>query len=781
MYCEELGRWVPPEFTPEERDILVRNIVDFSAARREGFVAAYWEVFGICDKKIVLGKLQGCHEHYRAQVTRVKKNRHIVMADEENTFQTMCLALIKEPVDGDPSHEDQMDQLRRLFPKARKWFDWWTMADVEAMLFPTRRARAEDAPEGKRAPTLTTNAQESLHRLYYMFSEGKMCLQLGLVRLFSFVKVLEEDYDAVMRGVSIEYGASRKEQIDIAQSLGWDKKRKRATNPAAPANKKIRHQADNDGRPPDTTDALLPELKGKKKLGRPRGALNVDRAAFSTYPSYRASSKPHLANRCWMAAALETLFSLYSPLWLRGSSGHGTSLFTSLVKHFTARTTYQLSQEGSVRGMLSKAQARLFQHAHNLYPQSFVAGDFASADFFIEILLDPKANPNRSRQGLFDVEERRILNCSTHPSARKTEVRSRYIINIRKAMFEANGLASSDVVNLLLRWTSSGLVGTSGLICKHCRVPKAIDPVHSKQITPDISIATACEPATTEPYLEEVSTLHFPQDRAPLHLYFLLEVTSILDKAKQASFMSSIDWPFGIKIHGEAYTLFARGFWNGYHYWSKVLMNVSGVVGIWYHNDRENDGLARMVSSDLSTIGGAQPHTSWVMYSRSWTTTEREFVGEKMKQVKKDFPNARPNQIPFGNLSELLEEGTKFLAPDYVTEKSEIATPLALASNEPTLVASNKPLVASNEPTLGEMNLQTDCGKLTECPTEPNSGTEKPKPKIQRLKITVRPKLPASGLVSEELLDVSSVPAPPPIRGPGRRSQRVVRAGKGQA
>jgi hypothetical protein len=79
-------QFLKPEFTPEERDILVRNIVDFSAAQREGFVAVYWEVFGICDKKIVLGKLQGCHEHYRAQVTRVKKNRHIVMADEEVRF-----------------------------------------------------------------------------------------------------------------------------------------------------------------------------------------------------------------------------------------------------------------------------------------------------------------------------------------------------------------------------------------------------------------------------------------------------------------------------------------------------------------------------------------------------------------------------------------------------------------------------------------------------------------------------------------------------------------------
>jgi hypothetical protein len=65
MYCKELARWIPiqltwirglaeryyqvhfaglfhqflvPDFTKAERDI-----VDFLAAQREGFVAAYWE------------------------------------------------------------------------------------------------------------------------------------------------------------------------------------------------------------------------------------------------------------------------------------------------------------------------------------------------------------------------------------------------------------------------------------------------------------------------------------------------------------------------------------------------------------------------------------------------------------------------------------------------------------------------------------------------------------------------------------------------------------------
>jgi hypothetical protein len=121
MFCEELGQWVPvqltwirglsqnyykihfatlfsqfvkPEITKEERKILVCNIVDFLAAQREGFVEAYWHFFGICEKKVVLGKLQGCHEHYCAQLLRVKKRRHIVMEDKEVCQSCMSFCTI---------------------------------------------------------------------------------------------------------------------------------------------------------------------------------------------------------------------------------------------------------------------------------------------------------------------------------------------------------------------------------------------------------------------------------------------------------------------------------------------------------------------------------------------------------------------------------------------------------------------------------------------------------------------------------------------------------------
>ncbi|OAV90448.1 hypothetical protein PTTG_09531 [Puccinia triticina 1-1 BBBD Race 1] len=209
MFCEETTRWIPvqlswirglgaeyyqahfttlfeqfiqPSFTVTDRETLVRQVVDFSLAQREGFVMAYMKVFGVTDRQQALAKLKGCHEHFRAQVTRVKRNRAVVPPEQEAQFQKLCLDLLVLPEEGGPNHEQKIDELRRLFPKTKQWLDWWTMVDIEAILFPSKRHMLTNSADGNDNLPDTTNAQESMHRLYYMIRlVSSLCLLFKLI------------------------------------------------------------------------------------------------------------------------------------------------------------------------------------------------------------------------------------------------------------------------------------------------------------------------------------------------------------------------------------------------------------------------------------------------------------------------------------------------------------------------------------------------------------------------------------------------------------------------
>ena len=72
-----------PSISKAERETLARKVVDFSMAQKEGFVNAYMEVFSKPDQKLAMSKLKGCHKHFRAQITRIKRSRSIIPAHEE--------------------------------------------------------------------------------------------------------------------------------------------------------------------------------------------------------------------------------------------------------------------------------------------------------------------------------------------------------------------------------------------------------------------------------------------------------------------------------------------------------------------------------------------------------------------------------------------------------------------------------------------------------------------------------------------------------------------------
>ncbi|OAV85384.1 hypothetical protein PTTG_05066 [Puccinia triticina 1-1 BBBD Race 1] len=175
--------------------------------------------------------------------------------------------------------------MRRRFPKTKAWLDWWTMADVEAMLFPSRRKMlVETSSDGDDGLPSTTNAQESMHRVYYMFSTGKKTMLGGFSELFAFVKALEFNYSLTMRGVPIRYGRDGQTQEDVAHSIAWVKPTKR------------QRSAMNDGRPPDTTEALLDHPNKRSKGGRPPKSVNINRVTHTTFMFYAAEKEDNLKN-----------------------------------------------------------------------------------------------------------------------------------------------------------------------------------------------------------------------------------------------------------------------------------------------------------------------------------------------------------------------------------------------------------------------------------------------------------------------------------------------------
>ncbi|OAV85421.1 hypothetical protein PTTG_30533, partial [Puccinia triticina 1-1 BBBD Race 1] len=361
-----------------------------------------------------------------------------------------------DPIEEDgPTHEEKIDEIRRLFPKTKRWLDWWTMSDVQSMLFPSRRPMLDDHPDGNDGLPDTTNAIESMHRVYYMISSGKKCLMVGMVELFSYINILEEEFNAVMCGISVEYGSQTKMQVNITHLMGWAKPTKR--------------KFINDGRPPDTTAALLdgPDPSTKKKnLGHPKNSQNVDQSEWSTYQSYTASSKDHLRNRCWMAAAMESLFALYNPLWLRNSTGKGSLLFYNLVLHFGSRTTFNLTKIGRIRTVLTNGQSKLFKICNKKHQANFQPGAFASCDFFLELLLDPKRNQTKALNGLFELVEHREFMCESAKPCLEQQTQSLTTIKIERSMFQANNVAEADVSGLIDVWTTTGLSKSPGLVCQ---------------------------------------------------------------------------------------------------------------------------------------------------------------------------------------------------------------------------------------------------------------------------------------------------------------------------
>lgn len=88
----------------------------------------------------------------------------------QGEFQKQAYDLLKPEELGGSTFDEKMGALRKAFPKATRWIQWWEASNVQAMIFKSRKKKIDDDGLDDDVLPATTNAQESLHRVYYMIS-----------------------------------------------------------------------------------------------------------------------------------------------------------------------------------------------------------------------------------------------------------------------------------------------------------------------------------------------------------------------------------------------------------------------------------------------------------------------------------------------------------------------------------------------------------------------------------------------------------------------------------
>jgi len=98
----------------------------------------------------------------------------IIPPQSSEEFASMAMSLIR--METRQELYTVADKMRIQWPNSCPWLDWWLHTDAAKTLFQSTRRMPNDV-----AITIpsTTNAQEALHRQYYMTSSKKQSILTG--------------------------------------------------------------------------------------------------------------------------------------------------------------------------------------------------------------------------------------------------------------------------------------------------------------------------------------------------------------------------------------------------------------------------------------------------------------------------------------------------------------------------------------------------------------------------------------------------------------------------
>ncbi|EGG04860.1 uncharacterized protein MELLADRAFT_88518 [Melampsora larici-populina 98AG31] len=155
------------------------------------------------------------------------------------------------------------------------------------------------------------------------------------------------------------------------------------------------------------------------------------------------------------------------------------------------------------------------------------------------------------------------------------------------------------------------------------------------------------------PRLYERSRLDFTGQ--PMNVYFHLRGVAGLTEEDRISFMGEMDWPATLVLNDVSYEIVSRGFWGYHHYWSKVVRYVDGVRGVWFYDDRKDDGRAQLLGRDLSSISGAQPSTTKITSKNPDAQGDLPFVSQPdlddVEEIEEDLPDLPELDAPLKTLA----------------------------------------------------------------------------------------------------------------------------------
>lgn len=179
------------------------QVMDFSDAESRGFVEAFVSFWKPRTdnvrseeelRRIAPTLLRGCAEHFRASVTRIKRNGAIISPERQDEFQKLAMSLLQTE---DIAHFRKRALLvLEDFPMCRSWMLWWLRKQHASILF--KSVRQMD-PEIWDSIPETTNAQESLHWVSYAHCGRNHRMFPGFKQLQRLAVTFERRWDASQR------------------------------------------------------------------------------------------------------------------------------------------------------------------------------------------------------------------------------------------------------------------------------------------------------------------------------------------------------------------------------------------------------------------------------------------------------------------------------------------------------------------------------------------------------------------------------------------------------